>query len=137
MEEHYKLSDQEFRQQFKNRTMPAAVFTHDAHLRLAWLYLREHGINKAEELIQDQLRKYVASLGAEDKYHTTLTVAAIKVVNHFMSHSKSDSFKDFIAQFPQLQTGFRELIGSHYGFDIYTSKKAKLEYVEPDLLPFE
>ncbi len=137
MEEHYKLSDQEFKRSFETCTMPAAVFNHEAHLRLAWVYLGEYGIEKAENLVQEQLKKYVASLGAEDKYHTTLTVASIKVIHHFMSRSKSDNFKGFIAQFPQLKTGFRELIGSHYGFDIYSSKKARLEYLEPDLLPFE
>ena len=137
MEEHHKLSDQEFKSQFKNCTMPAAVFTHEAHLRLAWLYLREYGAKKAEMLIQDQLKTYVASLGADDKYHTTLTIAAINIVCHFMSRSKSESFESFIAEFPRLKSGFKELLGSHYGFDIYSSEKARLSYLKPDLLPFD
>ena len=137
MEEHIKLSDQEFLQGFTNCTLPGEVFSHEAHLRLAWLYLREHSNDKAEYLIQDQLKKYVASLGAEDKYHSTLTVAAIKIVHHFMSRSKAQNFKDFIAKFPRLKTGFKDLVGSHYGFDIYSSEEARKTYLKPDLLPFE
>lgn len=137
MEEHFKLTDQEFETQFINCTLPAAVFTHEAHLRLAWLYLNKYGADKSEELIQDQLKKYVAALGAEGKYHATLTVAAVKVINHFSSRSRHESFKGFIAEFPQLKTGFRELISSHYGLDIYTSEEARLRYLKPDLLPFQ
>lgn len=137
MEEHYKLSDQEFQEQFMSCTLPPAVFSHEAHLRLAWLYVRKYGPDKAENIIQDQLKAYVMSLGALDKYHTTLTVAAVRIVNHFISRSKSEDFKGFISEFPQLKSGFKELIASHYGFDIYTSEKARLSYLKPDLLPFE
>ncbi|MCX2718603.1 hypothetical protein [Lentiprolixibacter aurantiacus] len=136
MEEHNKLSDEEFKRQFANCTLPSEVFSHEAHLRLAWLYLSEYNVEKTEVIIQDQLKKYVACFGAEDKYHVTLTVAAIRIVNHFISRSASDNFTDFIVEFPQLKTGFRELIASHYGFDIYASEKARLNYIEPDLLPF-
>jgi hypothetical protein len=40
-------------------------------------------------------------------------------------------------EFPRLKTNFRELMACHYGFDIYTSEKAKMKYLEPDLLPFD
>ena len=40
-------------------------------------------------------------------------------------------------EFPRLKNNFRELISSHYGFDIYNSEKAKMKYLEPDLLPFD
>ncbi|MCE2613689.1 hypothetical protein LVD13_11960 [Flavobacteriaceae bacterium D16] len=137
MEEHYKLSDQEFEEQFISCTMDPLIFSHEAHLRLSWLYLRKYGLNTTESMVQDQLKQYVTSLGAEEKYHTTLTVAAIRVVDHFISRSKSDNFKDFISEFPRLKMNFRELINAHYGFDIYSSEKGKAQYLKPDLLPFD
>ena len=137
MEEHHKLTDQEFEKRFVNCNLDPAIFTHEAHLRLAWLYLQKYGVEKTEGLIQDQLKKYVTSLGANDKYHATLTVAAIKAVHHFLSRSTTDNFRDFIAECPRLKTNFKELIGSHYGFDIYKSEEARLNYLEPDLLPFD
>jgi len=35
-----------------------------------------------------------------------------------------------------LKTNFKGLMAHHYGVDIYNSKKAKEEFLEPDLKPF-
>jgi hypothetical protein len=108
-----------------------------AHLRLAWINIVRYGIEKAEENIQSQLQKFVAHVGAKEKYNTTLTIAATKAVYHFKLKSKSDNFKGFIAEFPRLKTNFKDLMASHYGFDIYHSEKAKTAFLEPDILPFD
>jgi hypothetical protein len=79
----------------------------------------------------------VEFLGVTDKYNTTLTIAAIKAVYHFMLKSESDNFKDFIDEFPRLKYNFRELMASHYELYIFNSDKAKKEYLEPDLIPFD
>ncbi len=137
MEEHFRLCDSEFEQQFFECQLDPEIFTHEAHLRLAWINIEKYGIEKAESKIQDQLQKFVASLGAKDKYNTTLTLAATRAVYHFMRKSKSESFKDFINEFPKLKQNFKELMARHYGFDIYHNQKAKAQFIEPDLLPFD
>ena len=86
--------------------------------------------------IQQQLQNYVAALGAKDKYNTTLTIAAIRIVGHFMKKFSTKKFRDFIAAFPQLKDDFKGLIASHYSFDVFNSEKAKTEFLEPDLVPF-
>ena len=120
-----------------NCTLSTSIFSHEAHLRLAWINIDKYGIENAEINIQNQLKKYVNFIGAEDKYNTTLTIAAIKAVYHFMLKSESDNFRDLIAEFPTLKYNFKELMAFHYGFDIYTSVDAKKEYLAPDLLPFD
>ena len=50
--------------------------------------------------------------------------------------SKTDNFKDFILEHPQLKNNFRDLIARHYSFDIFKSNEAKSHYLEPDLIPF-
>ena len=137
MEKHFELSDAEFEQQFINCELSPDIFSHEAHLRLAWINIKKYGIKKAETNIQRQLREYVKSVGAENKYNTTLTLAAIKAVYHFMLKSDSNSFEDFIAEFPRLNYKFKELMSCHYGFDIYNSEQAKTNFMEPDLLPFD
>lgn len=137
MEAHFKLSHSEFEKQFVNCELPPAIFTHEAHLRLAWLNITKYGLEKAETIIQCQLKKYVEYAGEKDKYNTTLTVAAIKAVYHFMLKSNSSSFYNFITQFPRLKTNFKELMACHYGFDIYNSQRAKESFLEPDLLQFD
>ncbi len=137
MEKHFEFSDAEFEQQFITCALHPANFSHEAHLRLAWININKYGIEQAEQNICSQLQKFVEFVGAKDKYNLTLTIAAIKAVYHFWLKSNADNFKDFITEFPRLKYSFKELMASHYGFDIYNSDKAKTEYLEPDLLPFD
>lgn len=137
MEKHFELSDTEFEYTFRTCRLNPANFSHEAHLRLAWIAIDRYGIEKAEKSIPEQLQKFVAFVGVKDKFNMTLTLAAIKAVRHFMLKSETDNFKDLIAEFPRLKYNFKELMDAHYGFDIYNSKRAKTEFLEPDLLPFD
>ncbi|QLG47043.1 hypothetical protein [Costertonia aggregata] len=137
MKSHLQLSDLEFERQFQHCELNPVLFNHEAHLRLAWIHIKKYGIGNALSNIQFQLKKFVVHVGAEDKYNSTLTVAAIKAVYHFMLKSTSNIFEDFIRELPRLKNNFRELINAHYGFDIFDSKQAKSRFLEPDLLPFD
>jgi hypothetical protein len=136
MDSHFELSDDLFEEQFQNCQLNSALFNHEAHLRLAWIHVTKYGVEKAIENITSQLFLFVISLGAINKYNKTLTVAAIKAVNHFINKSDADNFPDFIQQFPRLKFNFKELMRFHYKIDIFNSETAKQNYLEPDLLPF-
>jgi hypothetical protein len=136
LEGHFALSDEMFEQQFEYCQLDPSIFNHEAHLRLAWIHIKKYGLDNAIENICNQLLIYVNFLGARDKYNKTLTIAAIKAVNHFMNKSLPGNFNDFMQQFPRLKYNFKELIASHYTVDIFNSDIAKKEYLEPDLLPF-
>jgi hypothetical protein len=112
MEKHRTLNDTEFLQQFINCQISPQDFTHEAHLRLAWIHLRQNGLEKALENIQTQILNYVAFVGAKDKYNQALTIAATKLIHQLMLQSEADNFNDFIAAFPRLKTNFRDLLDS-------------------------
>lgn len=133
---HLQLSDEDFEQQFSSAMLPRALFTHEAHLRLAWLHMKKYGIATAIENITAQLKNYVIVLGVADKYNETVTVAAVKMVNHFYTQSNEMDFGIFIKENKRLVTNFKELIQLHYSFNIFTADEAKQQYIEPDLLPF-
>ncbi|MCD2258119.1 hypothetical protein [Psychroserpens luteolus] len=137
MEKHFELSDSDFEKKFISCELDPSHFTHEAHLRLAWININLYGIKQAEKNIQSGLQHFVEFVGAKDKYNMTLTLAAIKAVHHFMRKSKSNNFKDFISEFPRLKTNFKDLMACHYGFDIYNSSKAKTTFLEPDLISFD
>ncbi|VXB08172.1 conserved hypothetical protein [Flavobacterium sp. 9AF] len=137
MQNHYELSDTAFEQRFKAGTFPPELFTHEAHLRLAWIHIQHYGVAQAEQNIVSQLKHFVTLVGAEDKFNMTLTVAAVKVVAHFISKENYSHFKDFIAAYPRLLTHFKEMIAQHYNQDIYHSEQAKKVFLTPDLLPFK
>lgn len=136
-EKHFHLTDEEFEQQFENCSMSPDIFTHAAHLRLAWIHVTKYGLNAAIDNITAQLRRFTSTVGAAAKYNHTITVAAIRAVNHFINKSSSNNFKDFIAEFPRLHTNFKDLVNSHYKTDVFNSPEAKQKYIEPDLVPFD
>ncbi len=134
---HHTLSDLEFELQFRNGSLDPVLFTHEAHLRLAWIHIRKYGLDKAIDNVTTQIKSYVAKLGASDKYNDTVTVAAVYAVQHFISKKESDQFEDFIKNHPVLINDFRSLLMSHYKTDIFKSAEAKKKFLKPELTPFE
>jgi len=137
METHFELSDTKFENQFSTCSLDSKIFTHEAHLRLAWIHIHKYGVDIAIENITTQLQNFVEALGAKDKFNMTLTISAIRAVYHFMLKSKTNNFQAFISENPRLKNNFRELLSYHYKTDIFKSEKAKIEYLEPELLPFD
>lgn len=136
MTSHLELSDDAFEILFSTCQLNPELFTHEAHLRLAWIHIKKYGETQAIENISTQLLNFVTWLGAVDKYNTTVTIAAIKAVHHFTQKSQSATFTDFIQEFPQLKFNFKELLRTHYRVDIFKLERAKQEFLKPDLLPF-
>ena len=136
MEKHFELANGEFEEQFANCTLDPALFTHEAHLRLAWIHIAQYGPDAAIDNICDQIMAFDNTHGKGDKFNRTVTVAAVMAVYHFMKKSCADSFEIFMAAHPELKTNFKELLSTHYSFDLFNNEKARTEFVEPDLEPF-
>ncbi len=136
MNTHLNLTNLEFETQLENCTFKPELFSHEAHIRLAWIHVTKYGVEQASINLCKQIKIFDITFDDGTKYNKTITIACVKAVNHFVQKSKSVVFKDFILEFPRLITNFKELLNQHYSFDIYHSKLAKEEFLEPDLLPF-
>ena len=137
MESHYGLTDKEFENQFERCTLDPKLFTHEAHLRLAWIHIEKYGIEQAIKNVCQQLTDFTEAIGEKDKYNATVTIAAVKIVHHFKRKSDFIEFKDFVHENSNLMNRFKDLIKSHYSTDIFNSAAAKVDYLEPELLPFD
>ena len=137
MEAHTLLSDTTFEKQFQEGSLDPALFTHEAHLRLAWLYLTQYRVESTIPKICTEIKRFAGRHGAPDKFNRTVTVAAVKAVRHFMLKSKAKSFREFITEFPRLKYHFKDLMAAHYSFDIYNDPKAKQYFLRPDVVPFD
>ncbi len=134
--DHTYLTDEEFEQQFERFTFKPTLFSHEAHLRLAYIHIQKYGVQQAETNMVEQIRGYAAYYGAKDKFNKTVTIAAVKTMQHFMEKSSATSFQDLLKEFPQLANSFRDLLSKHYSFNVFSDPAAKKEFVQPDLLPF-
>jgi hypothetical protein len=137
MQNHYLLSDDVFETQFEDCSLNPKLFSHEAHIRLAWIHIKKYGVDRAITNINSQLLNFVVSVRARDKYNKTVTVAAVKTVYHFMLKSNTDNFKSFILEFPRLNKNFKALLNSHYSMDLFNYEAAKKQYIEPDVLPYD
>ena len=135
--DHYSLKDEDLLEVMEKAKLDPKLFSHEAHLRWGWLLLEEYGPADAVDKACEQLENYTELLGIPQKFNKTVTVAAIKAIQHFKLKSQSSEFKDFMNEFPRLKSSFKELMGFHYSLDIFNDDKARQEFIEPDLLSFD
>ena len=133
---HSDIDDTIFEQQFEAGTFPARLFSHEAHLRLAWIHLDRYGLDKALSNIRQQIRQLAIQVGVPDKYHETVTSAAVYAVHHFMQKAAYPDFPSFIEANAVLQNDFKDLINSHYSMDIFQNEAARETFIQPDIQPF-
>ncbi|MCB9334478.1 MAG: hypothetical protein H6574_25815 [Lewinellaceae bacterium] len=136
MEKHHTLTDTEFERQFANCTLDPALFSHEAHLRLAWIHISKYGVDKAIKNVCDQIQVFATANGADGKYHVTLTVAAVRAVYHCVEIN-IHGFCRIYCGFPRLKFQFKELLDCHYSMNLFKSELAREVYLEPDLAPFD
>ncbi len=134
---HTILTDDQFESQFSTCELAPELFSHEAHIRLAWIHITRYGIDQAISNIQSQLKAYTRHVGAEDKYNVTVTVAACRAVYHFILKSDATIFHEFIEENERLLTQFKQLMEAHYTTNIFESTQAKEVYLEPELIPFD
>lgn len=128
------MNDKVFLFQFKNCTLPPELFDHRAHLRLAWLHIRQCGIEQALENCCEQISGFASCHRDHQKFNKTITNASVYAVHHFMEDEHT--FEEFIEKNPQLLSDLKALINSHYSFDIFAVENAKELFIEPDVQPF-
>ncbi len=129
-----ELTDAEFLAAVESATYPGADFRHRAHVRLAWLCLREHGFEFGLERVRGRIQRYAAALGATGKYHETLTRAWAELVWVGLEAAPdAASFDAFLEARPELCDS--RLLERHYRKETLDSPAAREGWVPPDKAP--
>jgi hypothetical protein len=125
-------SDRDFRAAFESCAVAPAQFNHEAHLRLAYVYLVENDLTSAQRKMRDALLTFLAAHGIPpEKFHETLTRAWVLAVRHFMTRSASLCFSEFAAKSQPLLDS--KVMLTHYSASVLFSPSARASYLEPDL----
>ncbi len=74
------MNDQEFLRALESCELPERDFGHAAHVRAAYLYLQVCEFAGALERIRRAIRNYAGHLGKPDRYHETITVAYLALI---------------------------------------------------------
>ena len=126
-------SDRTFRDDFEAGRVTPDQFDHRAHVRLAYVYLTEGGVETAAEAMRNALLAFLERHAIDPaKYHETLTRSWILAVRHFMERSPAAPSADgFIAANPALLD--TKIMLTHYSASLLFSSEARAQFVEPDL----
>jgi len=122
------VHDREFVEAFEACTLPPDLFSHRAHVRLAWLYLREGTLLETLTRYSEGIKRYAASLGAAGKYHETITWAYLFLIHERMQHDPHVTFEDFAAANEDL---FGPVLERYYSRETLSSDLARTTFVLP------
>ena len=135
------MDDRELLAQFESRTLPFAQWTHRAHVKVAFLYLREHGFDAALNRLRTGIKSYNAANNVPDTptsgYNETTTHAFLHLIHATMRAYgevlPTPDAECFCDAHPQLQ--HRHALRLFYSPQRRMHPDAKTRFVEPDLAP--
>jgi hypothetical protein len=135
------VDDREFLQQFESCTLPFGQWNHRAHLKVAFLLLRDHSFDEALDRMRAGVKKYNAAIsvpeGPTSGYNETTTVAFMHLIRATV-HAYSDTFPTptadaFCDTHPQLMS--KHVLRLFYSPERRMHPEAKHTFVPPDLAP--
>lgn len=143
------MSDDEFLSRFEACSLERSQWTHESHVRMAWLYLVRFPLTESIQVIRNGIKRLNASFRAAeaansekneqgvpakpDSYHETITVAFSRLIAARMIDS--ESFAGFRDRNPDLFDRSLSALHSFYAKERLNSDEARQEFLEPDLQP--
>ncbi len=122
---------------FHDKTLTHAEWTHEAHLRIAWLHVTRYPLDEAHlrmraGIIRLNERHGLVESG-ERGYFETLTYTWLLLVAHAQREASAKDSRALLAARPELQD--RELPLRHYSRERLRGVRARAVWIEPDLAP--
>lgn len=132
------LEDAELLRQFEDRTLPFDLWTHRAHVKVAYLYLRKFSFPEALDRMRCGIQAYNAANqrpdGLTSGYHETLTHAFMHLILATVAaHGAAETADQFCDEQPQLLQ--KKILRLFYSKARIVTLEAKAAFVEPDLTP--
>ena len=122
------VQDRELLENFENCSHPE--LTHEEHVQLGYLYLRDAPLTTVLVEFPDKLRRYAESKGAHDLYHETITWAFLTLINERLHTGPNESWSAFAAANPDLFE--RGVLERYYSKDRLDSPLARRVFLLPD-----
>ncbi len=131
------MTDAQFLQAFQQCSLPATQWTHTAHVRMAWLYLRQLPLAEALPRVREGIQRYNVSLNKPSGYHETITQGFLVLIDHrLQGENRVQTFDEFCTKHPDILDRTLSALLIHYKKETLYSANARATFVEPDLAPF-
>lgn len=129
-------------ERFKKQQVEASEFNHLAHLKVAWSYIHEYSSVEARERFHSDIIKLTQVLGAEEKYHRTLTdffIDYLYQIKWYLS-SKLPSDQSWLLverNCSLLIDNAKKLVSFYYSEARINSDEARSRYLKADKIPLD
>ncbi|GAB5519372.1 MAG: hypothetical protein RhofKO_16230 [Rhodothermales bacterium] len=133
---HLSAADRAFQHDFLRGIILPGDFSHRQHLRLAYVYLVQHGeVDAAYGAVRSAIQGFLQHYGIEAAhYHATLTLAWMKAVALFMQRCGSASSAEAFIEASSVLLDSKVML-THYTEAVLFSEAARQHFVPPDLDP--
>ena len=126
------MTDREFAESFEACTFPTDSFHHREHVRLGWIYLREHPLLDALQRFSASLKRFAISAGSPGLYHETITFAFLFLIHERLQVRTFDDFDEFAAANADLFEWKPSILDRYYTPGTLWSDLARRTFVMPD-----
>jgi hypothetical protein len=131
--------DADLWEQFQAVRLPATEWSHVAHVRVAWMFLRRYGLDEAHLRVRAGIIRLNASHGLVETpargYHDTVTRAWLALVRVSMRSSPGIDDSALFLAVHATSLG-KDALLRHYTRERLWSVEARARFLEPDLAPF-
>ena len=118
---------------FETGHVSAEQFTHEAHVYVAWRYLRNHSLSDALERYSQGLKGLTRQFGASEKYNETITWFFVMTIAERMRKQRTPGWSDFKRDNPDLLHDAAQLLSRNYSSKRLASPLARRQFLLPDL----
>lgn len=131
------MTDEQLWDAFQDRTLSSTKWTHEAHLRVAYMFLKRHSLDDAHILMRGgiiRLNQAHALVETPTRgYHETITRAFLCLLV-----AEADNFVEDSYTFVSTRDHFfsKEMLLEYYSRDLINSQIARAIFVPPDKRAF-
>lgn len=127
-------SDAELIEDFVSAALPADQFHHAQHVRVAWLFVRDHGMPAALVEFTTAIKRFAEAKGAHGLYHETITWAFLLIIAERLARKPAGTWDAFAADNADLLSWKPSILDRYYSKELLASALARATFVMPDLL---
>lgn len=126
------MSDQLFLKRFEACDIDPKQFDHEAHLRLGWIYICRYSLNDALNRFSDGLRRFTQKVGAEAKYHETITWFFLMLIAERQTQGDFTTFDSFLKANRDLADKTDPILLRYYSKERLDTPQARGQFLLPD-----
>jgi uncharacterized glyoxalase superfamily protein PhnB len=125
------MTDQELLDAFDAGRLDPAGFPHAAHVRVAWLCLRDAPFEQALGRLRRGLKHLAIRAGQPHRYHETITAAYLRLIERQVQHVGATTWEEFARQSPDLLAPDMHVLHELYDRATLDSPEARGRFVQP------